>query len=365
MTDSSRVLLFVGTYTVSLPHVEAMAKGIYVFESSDDGSMKAIDWYPSLPNPTFLDVHPEQNLLYACGEVDDIEELGGGGGVSAHSYDPGTGALTMIDQHGSGGDWPCHVTLDTARSRISVANYKSGSVQTIPIGADGRFTDGAFNSQHEGSSINPERQEGPHAHSTTLDPTGTFLIACDLGLDTVRVYELDGEDGPLTFRSDLVVEPGSGPRHFDFHPNRRWAYVLNELSATIDVCNWDGDAGTLTSIQTIDTLPGDWDGHVSTADIHVHPSGKWVYNSNRGHDSITMFAVNDTDGTLTLLGHEPTQGKTPRNFALSLDGTQLYAANQDSDTIVVFDLDQETGLLSATGEVIEAPTPVCLKFVRR
>ncbi len=364
MTDPSRTFLYVGTYTVSLPHVQATAQGIYAFERTADGLMQAIDWYPSLPNPTFLDVHSEHNLLFACSEVDDMEEFGGGG-VSAHTFDPETGALTMVDRHASGGEWPCHVTLDEARSRISLANYKSGSLQTLPYGNDGRFVEGAFNVQHEGSSVDQERQEGPHAHSTTLDPSGTFLIACDLGMDRARVYELDGADGPLTHRSDLVVRPGSGPRHFDFHPNGRWAYVLNELSATIDVCNWDGDAGTLTSIQTINTLPADWDGHVSTADIHVHPSGKWAYNSNRGHDSITIFAVDATDGTLTLLGHESTRGKTPRNFALSPEGDRLYAANQDSDTIVVFALDQETGLLSATGEVIDAPTPVCLKFVLR
>ena len=364
MTDPTRTFLYVGTYTVSLPHVQATAQGIYAFERTADGLMQAIDWYPSLPNPTFLDVHSEHNLLFACGEVDDIEEFGGGG-VSAHTFDPETGALTMVDRHASGGEWPCHVRLDEARSRIALANYKSGSIQTIPYGDDGRFVEGAFNVQHEGSSVNEERQEGPHAHSTTLDPSGRFLIACDLGMDMARVYELDGADGPLTHRSDLVVRPGSGPRHFDFHPNGRWAYVLNELSATIDVCNWDGEAGTLTSIQTINTLPDDWDGHVSTADIHVHPSGKWAYNSNRGHDSITIFAVDADDGTLTLLGHESTRGKTPRNFALSPEGDRLYAANQDSDTIVVFALDQETGLLSATGEVIDAPTPVCLKFVLR
>lgn len=363
--SARKTFLYVGTYTVSLPHVEATAKGIYAFERNpDSGGMEQIDWFPALPNPSFLTIHPDRDLLFAVAEVDDIADFNGGG-VSSHRLDPETGRLTLVDQCPSLGDWPCHVTLDAAGRRALVANYKSGSVGVLPFDAEGRWEEGAIQVQHEGSSVNPERQEGPHAHSVNLDPDGRFVVAADLGVDQAKVYRYDADSGSLSAASALDVVPGSGPRHFSFHPNGQWAYLLNELSATVDACLWDGAAGTLTSIQTIATLPADWTGHVSTADIHVHPSGQWVYSSNRGHDSITMFSVDPNSGRLALMGHESTQGRTPRNFALDPEGARLYAANQDSDSVVVFDIAADTGLLHATGEVLEVPNPVCLKFCQR
>ncbi len=361
MLDTAPSFLYVGTYTEALPHVSPTAKGIYAFARANaDSELEYIDWFKAVPNPSFLAFHPAADLLFSVAEVDDAED---GGSVAAYAIDKTTGRLRMLDTHSSMGSWPCHLTVDPAGKHILTANYLNGSLGVIPVAADGTWQEGAQRVQHKGSSVNPERQEGPHAHSINLDPSGQFAIAPDLGIDQAKVYRFDSQAGALTEVSSLAVTPGSGPRHFDFHPDGQWAYLLNELSATITVCDWDGATGTLTEVQTIDTLPADWDGHVSTADIHVHPSGKWVYNSNRGHDSITMFAVDPANGRLTLLGQESTQGKTPRNFTLDPEGRKLYAANQDSDTVVVFDIDPETGLLHATGEVVSVPNPVCLRFL--
>ncbi len=361
----TKTFLFVGTYTESLPHVQATAKGIYGYERNPDtGQMTYIDWFQAPPNPSFLAVHPTKDLVFCVSEVANSDNFAGGG-VASLTLDPATGRLTLLDQHPSLGTWPCHVTLDAAGRHVLLANYMSGSVGVVPFDGAGRFQEGAVQIQHAGSSVNPERQEGPHAHSVNLDATDRYAIAADLGLDQAKIYRYDPERGSLTEHNVLKVAPGSGPRHFAFHPNQPWAYLLNEIRATIDVCRWDVDTGTLESIQTIDTLPADWEGHVSTADIHVHPNGRWVYNSNRGHDSITMYAIDPATGMLTLLGHESTQGRTPRNFTLDPEGAFLYAANQDSGTIVVFRIEPDTGRLTATGEVVEVPNPVCLQFCLR
>ena len=363
MSDAAKSFLYVGTYTEALPHVSPTAKGIYAFARADaDSALEYIDWFKAVPNPSFLAFHPESDLLFSVAEVDESEE-GDGGSVASYAIDKATGRLQMVDTHSSMGSWPCHLIVGTGGKHILAANYLNGSLGVIPVAADGTWLEGAQRIQHEGSSVDVERQEGPHAHSINLDPAGQFAIAADLGIDQAKVYRFDSGAGTLTEVSHISVTPGSGPRHFDFHPNGQWAYLLNELAATVTVCHWDGAAGTLTEVQTINTLPADWEGHISTADIHVHPSGKWVYNSNRGHDSITMFAVDPANGQLTLLGQESTRGKTPRNFTLDPEGRKLYAANQDSDTVVVFDIDLETGLLHATGEVAAVPNPVCLKFL--
>lgn len=363
MSDSSRSLLFVGTYTEALPHVTPSAKGIYVLSRADAQSeLEMIDWFEAVPNPSFLALHPEEDLLYSVAEVDHLE--GEGGAIASYSFDRSTGRVRMLHTRTSLGTWPCHLIVGEGAGHVLVSNYLNGSLGVIPIAPDGSFPDGGQRIQHEGSGPNQERQEGPHAHSVNADPSGQFILAMDLGIDQAKVYRFDSEAGRLSDVSSISVAPGSGPRHFDFHPTARWAYILNELSATITVCDWDGDAGTLTETQTVNTLPADWDGHVSTADIHVHPNGKWVYSSNRGHDSITMFSVDQANGQLTLMGQESTQGRTPRNFALDPEGRKLYAGNQDSDTIVVFDIDQESGRLRPTGEVVAVPNPICLKFLQ-
>ncbi len=365
MAKPSKTFLFVGTYTESLPHVQATAKGIYGFErNADTGQLDYIDWFQAPPNPSFLAIHPTKDLVFCVSEVNDSGDFPGGA-VASFALDPVTGRLTMLDRHSSMGDWPCHITLDGSSRYALLANYLSGSVGVVPFNDEGKFQEGAVQVQHAGSSVNPDRQEGPHAHSVNMDATGQYAIAADLGIDQAKVYRFDAAQGTLTENSSLTAAPGSGPRHFDFHPNRKWAYLLNEILATIDVCNWDVEAGTLESIQTINTLPADWEGHFSTADIHVHPNGRWAYNSNRGHDSISMYAIDQDTGQLELLGHEATQGNTPRNFTLDPEGEFLYAANQDSASVVVFRINQNTGRLEATGEIVEVPNPVCLKFCLR
>ncbi len=363
MSDATQSFLYVGTYTEALPHVSPTAQGIYAFGRADANSkLEYIDWFKAVPNPAFLAFHPEADLLFSVAEVDNAAE-GDGGLVASYAIDKTTGRLQLLHTHSSMGSWPCHLMVGTGGQHILAANYLNGSLGVIPVTPDGTWQEGAQRIQHEGSSVNAERQEGPHAHSVNPDPSGQFIIAADLGIDQAKVYRFDNVAGTLTEVSSITVAPGSGPRHFDFHPNGQWAYLLNELSATITVCHWDGEAGTLTAVQTVNTLPADWDGHISTADIHVHPSGQWVYSSNRGHDSITMCAVDPTHGQLTVLGQESTRGKTPRNFTLDPEGRKLYAANQDSDTVVAFDIDLETGRLHATGEVVAVPNPVCLKFL--
>jgi 6-phosphogluconolactonase len=222
--------------------------------------------------------------------------------------------------------------------------------------------------QHQGQSVNPRRQEAPHAHSINVDPTKQFAVAADLGLDKLLVYKLDAKAGTLTPNDPPFarVDPGAGPRHFAFHPNGRFAYVINEMALTVTAFTWDGERGALETVDTVSTLPADFQGSregLSTAEVQVHPSGKFVYGSNRGHDTIAIFAVDLESGRLTPVGHQPTGGKVPRNFGIDPTGQYLLAANQDSDTVVVFRIDEETGKLSPTGQTVEVPTPVCVKFV--
>jgi 6-phosphogluconolactonase len=218
--------------------------------------------------------------------------------------------------------------------------------------------------QHEGSSINPNRQEGPHAHCIMPDPSSNFVFAVDLGLDQVVIYALDRESGVLKPNETafVAVEPGSGPRHFDFHPDGRHAFVINELNSTLTAFDYDAGRGVLSPLNTISTLPVDFSENNSCADLHVHPGGRFLYGSNRGHNSIVVATFDPVAGSLTLVGHASTQGSTPRNFTLDPSGRFLLAANQRSDTVVSFEIDQASGLLTPTGQTADAPTPVCLKF---
>jgi 6-phosphogluconolactonase len=259
--------------------------------------------------------------------------------------------------------------VDGSGRCVLVANYTSGSVAVLPVGADGRVSPATYVDQHSGSSVNPRRQEGPHAHAIPLDPTGRFALCPDLGMDQLFVYRLDAAAGRLEPNDPpgARLAPGAGPRHLDFHPSKPWVYVINELGSTITAFEWDGERGALRELQTVSTLPETYMGSSSSttcADIHVAPSGRFVYGSNRGHDSIAAFAIDEATGTLTPLGHTSTGGRTPRNFAIDPSGTFLFAANQDTDTIVTFRLDAATGQPTPTGQVASVPSPVCLKIVQ-
>lgn len=348
-------LVFIGTYT------RGASEGIYVCRMDPaTGALEQVSTASGIANPSFLALHPHSPYLYAVHE-------GGQGSVSAFAVDLDSGELTHLNQQPSGGAGPCHLTVDQTGRFVLVANYGSGSAAILPVGDDGRLAPPSGVAQHEGSSVHPQRQEGPHAHSVTIDPSNRFVFVADLGLDKVMIYELDPDAGKLSPSEvgSVGVAPGSGPRHFDFHPSGRYAYLINELGNTIVAYQYDEASGALTELQTVPTLPTDFSGQSTCADIHVASSGRFVYGSNRGHDSIVIYAIDGETGSLTYVGHELTGGKTPRNFGIDPAGTLLLAANQNSDTIVSFRVDANSGQLSPTGATASVPAPVCVKFADR
>jgi 6-phosphogluconolactonase len=363
--SSSTTFAYVGTYTSHQPFMQGRALGIYVCRlNRSSGVLELSDTTTNVPNPSFLALHPSRPFLYAVNELPEVDGRPGGA-VSAFSIDPASGALQYLNRASTGGAAPCHLSVDRSGRFVLAANYGGGSVAVLPILDDGRVGPATAFVQHQGSSVNPRRQEGPHAHAIIVDLSNRFALACDLGIDKVLVYRFDPVNGTLAPNDPpwAQLQPGSGPRHLEFHPNGRYLYVINELGSTVTVFAWDGDRGALKELQTIPTLPEGFTGTNHCADIHVHPSGQFVYGSNRGHDSIVIYAVDAQYGTLTLVGHEPTQGRTPRNFALDPAGTFLFAANQATDTIVTFRIDAETGRLSATGHVVNVPSPVCVRIM--
>jgi len=316
-------------------------------------------------NPSFLAVHPSGRFLYA---VNEITEFAGSssGSVSAFTVDRTTGSLSLLNQQPSLGADPCHVSIPRTGHHVLVANYTGGSVAMYRIAADGSLGGSSDFKQHSGSSADPDHPTEPHAHSATIDPTNRFAMVADLGLDRVFVYRLDLALGRLVVNDPPYYEGklGAGPRHFDFHPSGQYAYVINELDLTLSALAYDSSRGVLTHLQTESTLPVGVEPSGSTADVHVHPSGRFVYGSNRGHDSIVVFAIDPSTGRITYVENQLTGGQTPRNFAIDPTGTFLLAANQDSHTIVTFRIDAETGKLIPTGASIESPSPVCIKFAR-
>ncbi len=356
--------VYVGTYTKGQGAGRPQSEGIYVYRmDATTGALTHAHTTPGVVNPSFLTLAPSRRFLYAVNEVQDAEGKSGGG-VSAFAVDAATGVLTYLNQQSTNGADPCHVSVDHAGAYLLVANYGSGSVAMFPTQADGRLGSASDFVQHQGSSVNPRRQQGPHAHSITPDPGNRYALAADLGLDKVLVYRLDATPGKLIPNSppSASVAPGAGPRHLAFHPNGRLVYLINEIGSTVTVFGYDAGSGGLRELQTLSTLPADFTGTSHCADIHVAPNGRYVYGSNRGHDSLAIFAVDSTTGALTAVGHAPTGGRTPRNFAIDPTGAFVLAANQNSDTIVTFRINQETGALTPTGAVAQVPSPVCIQF---
>ena len=351
--------IYVGTYTTG------ESEGIYIYRMNQiTGALELIDTADAGENPSFLAIHPQQRYLYAVNEVSEFDGKTSGS-VTSFAIDPTNGGLTFLNRKSSVGDGPCHLVVDSTGRFVLVANYGGGNVCMLPILDDGRLGDASDFVQHEGSSTDSGRQSAPHAHSIVTDPANRYAFAPDLGLDKIMSYRIDLAAGKLIPNDPpyAAVKAGAGPRHFDFHPNCRFAYVISELDSTITGFTYDEANGALSEIQTISTLPEDFSGTSYTADVHVHPSGRFLYGSNRGHDSIAIFEIDESNGQLSTIGHEPTQGEAPRNFGLDSTGTFLFAANQATDTIVTFRIDQETGNLSPTGQVSEVPAPVCLQFV--
>ena len=349
--------VYFGTYTGP----ENSSKGIYRSTLAlETGKLSAPVLAAEAKNPSFLEVHPNGNFLYA------VSEDGGAGSVSAYAIDTDKGDLKFLNERPSGGVGPCHVSIDHAGKNLLVANYGSGSASVIPIKPDGTLGELTGFAQHRGSSVNPRRQEGPHAHSVNISPDNRFAFIADLGIDKIMIYRLDIEKGTIVANnpSFAKLKPGAGPRHFTFHPNGKYAYVINELDCTVTAFAYESASGTLTEIQTITTLPNGFDGANTCAEVRVHPSGKFLYGSNRGHDSIVVYRVDLSNGTLAFVEHETADIKTPRNFNLDPTGQFCLVANQDKDSIIVFRINQETGTLEPTGHNISIAKPVCVRFLR-
>jgi 6-phosphogluconolactonase len=351
--------VYVGTYT------QRGSKGIYRFDFDvASGKLTSRALAAEAKNPSFVAIGPDQRFLYAVSEVDNSDGKSTGA-VSAFAIDRRTGNLTLLNQRPSGGAGPCHLVVDRAGRHVLVANYGGGSVAVLPIGPDGRLGKATAFIQHKGSGTNPQRQEGPHAHSINLDAANRFAVVADLGLDKLFVYRFDPARGTLTANQppSVSVAPGAGPRHFTFHPNGKNAYVINELASTVTAFHYDRDRGILEPLQTISTLPRDFKGNNTTAEVQIHPSGKFLYGSNRGHHSIAVFAIDSATGKLIATGHQSGGIRTPRNFGIDPSGAHLLVANQDSDSVVVFRIDAETGELRPTGITAEVPVPVCVKMM--
>jgi 6-phosphogluconolactonase len=348
-------LVYVGAYTGP-----GKAEGIAVFRlDTSSGALSPVQTIGT-DNPSFLAFGPQRRYLYAANETGEGDP---GPGVSAFAVDPAAGTLTYLNRQPSHGTSPCYVSLAPNGRYMLVANYGNGTIASFPIEADGRLGAASDVVQHAGTGPNQRRQQGPHAHFIGPDTAGERILSCDLGADKVFVYRL-GEDGRFT-PNDLPfaqVSSGAGPRHLSFHPSGRFVYVNNEIDSTVSAFAYDSERGALQVRKTLSTLPDDFTGNNSTAQIMVHPSGRFVYVSNRGHDSIAIFAINQDTGRPRFVGHEPTRGKTPRNFNIDPSGTFLLAANQNTGTIVTFRVDQDTGTLSATGSVAEAPAACCILF---
>ena len=352
-------LVYFGTYT------GAKSQGIYVSRfDSVTGTLSAPELVAETKNPTFLAIAPGRNYLYAVSEVDAI----GGqrtGAVDAFALDAKSSKLTPLNRQFSGGSGPCHVVVDATGKCLLVANYGGGSIAALPIHADGSLGEAATKIQHTGSSANTNRQAGPHAHFILPSPDNRFTLDCDLGLDKISINRLDAPAAKLTPGEPpfATVPPGSGPRHLVFSHDGKFVYAINEMAGTIMVFSYSAANAAMTGLQTISTLPNDFSGYNTTAEIALHPNGKFLYASNRGNDSIAVFAVDQQTGKLTFVEHQSTQGRTPRHFVIDPTGRWLLAENQASNSVVVFAIDGDTGKLRPTGKSISVGAPVCAVFV--
>ena len=363
----NETLAYVGTYTRG----RSPGRGIYLFrlqtenlEVSQNITLVPLGLAVETPNPSFIDLDVRRRLLFAVNEIDEFDGRPTGS-VSAFSIDRTTGTLTLLNQRPSMGTGPCHLVLDKGNRNVLVANYGSGSVAVLPVGSDGRLGAATAAVQHSGKSIHPDRQKGPHAHCMTLDPANRFAFACDLGLDKVLSYRFDARQGKLTPNDPAFVStrPGAGPRHMIFRPDGRFAYVVNELSSTVTAYAYDSNTGVLKDAQTVTTLPEYFDGANTGAEVGVHPSGRYLYVSNRGHNSVVLFAIDPQRGTLTYIEEQGTGGSTPRHFGIEPSAKHLAIANQDSNTVLVCRIDAGNGRLKPSGVFASVPSPVCVKFL--
>ena len=353
----TRALVCFGSY--STPDKES----VHLFQLNlQDGSLKKLNAVDGLSNPSFLKIHPNGKYLYTVNEVSTFDGKKSGG-VTAFALDVNGGKLNKINQQPSGDTGPCHLTVDATGKYVLVAHYGGGSTSVLPIKKDGSIGSVVSQIKHKGSSVH-SRQKAPHAHAVHVGPNNKFAFAPDLGIDKVLVFSFDEKTGAIaeTKFDGAKLEPGSGPRHFGFHPDGKFAYVINEIKQTVTAFRYNAKRGRLRTLQTLSTVPHPVDGN-STAEVLMHPTGQFLYGSNRGHNSIAMFRINKKNGKLTALGHESTRGSTPRNFGIDPTGQFLLAANQQSDNVTVFRINQETGKLKFTGNEIKLSKPVCVRMI--
>jgi len=358
--DPESFLVYIGTYT------GPESEGIYTFRfDRKSGKLTSVNEPTKTSNPSFVAVHPSGNYLYA---VNEDKKFGGeeGGGITAFAIDKMTGVLTEINSQCTHGAHPCHLTIDQSGKTVGVANYTGGSIAAYMIGRNGELSPALTFVQHTGKSVHP-RQEAPHGHSIDVDPFNRFVAVSDLGLDKVLVYKMNARKGQLEAHSSVSTVPGAGPRHFSFHPTGKFGYGINELNMTANAYAYEGRTGELELLQTISTLPPGEKQQPgqSTAEMYVHPNGKFLYGSNRGHNTIVVYSIDQRTGKLTYVENQSTGGSTPRSFGIVPTGDYLLALNQASSTIVVFKIDSDTGALVPTGEEVPCPTPVAAAFLAR
>ena len=354
--------LLVGTYTKKEGHVDGKGKGIYSLRRSQTKPDSVEVSCHEMVNPSYFAISKDEKFLYAVSELSPND--GPSGTISAFRIDPATKSLEFINEQSSLGYAPCHVAIDATSQMLFVTNYVRGIIAIYPIKPDGGLEVSHRNIQYYGSSVT-DRQEASHPHSVTISPDNRFAVSADLGTDKLWLYHLDIDKrvaNPTDF-NEMDLPPGSGPRHFAFHPSMKYGYVINELNSTITLLDFDASKGQLLERKSISILPKGYEGTNLGADIHVHPSGQFLYASNRGHNSLAIVKIDESDGgNLEVIGHQSTEGDFPRNFLIGPEGKYLWVANQNSDNVVKFAIDQQTGLLEQVGSVT-VPTPVCLKIV--
>lgn len=360
--NSKEMLVYVGTYTSR----SSRSEGIYIYKFDlENGALSFYKTVKNVVEPSYLAIGKSRKYLFAVNETTEFANKKSGA-VSAFAINQKTGDLTFLNQQPSLGGAPCYVCVSNDEKFVLVANYAGGSVAVLPVLPGGALGAAVDLRQHAGAGANKNRQEAPHAHSILLDKHNRFAFASDLGIDRTMIYRFDRETGklqPNPAQAFYQTKPGAGPRHFAFHPHEKLAFVVNELDSTVSALSYDHEQGTLKEIQTVSTLPADFSGASFCADIHVAPNGKFVYASNRGHDSIVSFRVDAANGNLEYVEHRSTTGKTPRNFAIDPTGRFLLAANQNSDSIVVFRIDEKSGKLAPANSAAQVPTPVCVKLI--
>lgn len=349
--------MLIGTYT------STNSEGIYVEHfNSSNGDSKRISTIKT-SNPSFLAISPNEKFVFAVNE--NADATGNGGSVMSFSFDKKKGILSAIDSQSTKGNHPCHIITSWDGGWLSIGNYSTGNLSFIPVMPDGNLDSGYVTLRHTGSGPD-KRQASPHVHATAFSPDSKYLLVTDLGIDKIMVYDFNGHTSSARLEHEVIVAPGSGPRHLVFHPKKDFVYLLNELKGTVNVFRYHTKNGSLFLQQDISSVPAGFTGFAGSADIHLSADGKFLYASNRGDaNNIAIYKVNQKTGLLTLIGHQPVLGKAPRNFSIDPSGKFLLCANQDTDEIVVFKRNKKSGLLTDTGKRISIPKPVCIKFINR